>query len=98
VALDGSKFRAAASARRIMGRSGIAEETARLDRRISDYLAGLDESDNGEPDEPPGATAAALLALRARRVELERMAATLDSEARQTLVEGEPDAPADGRR
>jgi len=92
VALDGSKFRAAASARRIMGRSGIAEETARLDRRISDYLAGLDESDTREPDEPPGATAAALLALRARRVELERMATTLDNEARQTLVEGEPDA------
>jgi transposase len=92
VALDGSKFRAAASARRIMGRRGIAEETARLDQRIADYLAGLDESDNREPDEVPGATAAALQALRTRRVELERMAATLDSEARQTLVEGEPDA------
>lgn len=92
VALDGSKFRAAASARRIMGRRGIAEEIVRLDRRIVDYLAGLDESDTREPDEAPGATAAALQALRARRAELERMAAALDSEARQTLVEGEPDA------
>jgi transposase len=39
VALDGSKFRAATSAKRIMGRREIAEETARLDRRIADYLA-----------------------------------------------------------
>jgi transposase len=92
VALDGSKFRAAASARRIMGRDTIAEETVRLDRRIAKYLAALDDSDRSEPDEAPGATAAALQALRARRVELERMAATLDSEGRQTLVDGEPDA------
>src|ERR1700732_1400494 len=41
VALDGSKFRAVASAKHIMGRREIAEETARLDRRIADYLAGL---------------------------------------------------------
>ncbi len=36
VALDGSKFRAAASPKRIMGRREIAEEAARLDRRIAD--------------------------------------------------------------
>ena len=40
VALDGSKFRAAASAKRVMGRREIAEETARLDRRIAEYLVG----------------------------------------------------------
>ncbi|HEX5421853.1 MAG TPA: IS1182 family transposase [Gammaproteobacteria bacterium] len=92
VALDGSKFRAAASAKRIMGRREIAEEAARLDRRIADYLAGLDESDAGEPDEVPNATAAALEALRTRRAELNSMAAKLDAEERNTLVEGEPDA------
>lgn len=92
VALDGSKFRAAASAKRIMGRREIAEETARLDRRIAAYLAGLDESDAREPDEAAGATTAALTALRARRAELDRPAATLDAEGRATLVEGEPDA------
>jgi transposase len=53
VALDGSKFRAAASPKRIMGRREIVEEAARLDRRIADYLAGLDESDAREPDEAP---------------------------------------------
>ena len=92
VALDGSKFRAAASAKRITGRREIADEAARLDRRIADYLAGLDESDAHEPDEPPSATAVALQALRERRAELDRLAAKLDSEARNTLVEGELDA------
>lgn len=51
VALDGSKFRAAASAKKIIGRSRIAEETARLDQKIANYLAGLDEADAAEPDE-----------------------------------------------
>lgn len=92
VALDGSKFRAAASAKRIMGQREIAQETARLDRRITDYLAGLDESDAGEPDEAPNATAAALEALRLRRAELDRLAARLDDDGRSTLVEGELDA------
>ena len=92
VALDGSKFRAAASAKRIVGRREIAQEAARLDRRIADYLAGLDESDADEPDEAPSATAAALEALRARQSELDRLAAKLDADDRNTLVEGEPDA------
>ena len=63
VALDGSKFRAAASTKRVMGRREIAEEAVRLDRRIAEYLAGLDESDAREPDEAPNATAAALQVL-----------------------------------
>lgn len=92
VALDGSKFRAAASAKRIVGRREIAQEAAHLDRRIADYLTGLDESDDNEPNEAPSATAAALEALRRRRAELDRMASRLDAEGRNTLVEGEADA------
>jgi transposase len=92
VALDGSKFRAAVSAKRIMGRREIAEETARLDRRIAAYLTDLDESDAREPDEAPSATAMALQVLRKRRGELDHLAAKLDAEQRNTLVEGEPDA------
>lgn len=92
VALDGSKFRAAASTKRVVGRREIAEQTACLDRRIAEYLADLDESDAREPDEAPNATAAALQALKARRAELDRLAAKLDEEERNTLVEGEPDA------
>jgi transposase len=92
VALDGSRFRAAASAKRVMGRREIADETGRLDRRIAEYLADLDESDACEPDEVPSATTAALEALKMRRAELDRLAAKLDEEDRNTLVESEPDA------
>jgi transposase len=92
VALDGSKFRAAASAKCVMGRREIAEEAAHLDRRIAEYLVGLDENDAREPDEVPSATAAALKSLRARRIELDQLAAKLDCEERNTLVEGELDA------
>jgi len=92
VALDGSKFRAVASSQKIIGRNDIADEATRLDRRIADYLSGLDEADGTEPDDAPGATAAALAALRTRRSELDRLAAKLDAEGRTMVVEGEEDA------
>lgn len=92
VALDGSKFRAAASAKRVVGRREIEQEAARLDSRIAAYLAELDEADDAEPDDAPAAVAAALAALRARRTELDRLADKLDAEDRTTLVEGEEDA------
>lgn len=93
VALDGSKFRAVASSKRVVGRREIAEEAARLDGRIAAYLTGLDEVDASEPDDEAGTrTVAALAALRQRRVELDRLAATLDAQGRNTLVEGEAEA------
>ena len=81
VALDGSKFRAAASTKRVMGRREIADEAGRLDRRIAEYLADLDESDASEPDEAPSATATALQVLKMRRAELDRLAAKLDAKS-----------------
>ncbi|MER9544285.1 IS1182 family transposase [Mesorhizobium sp. M0437] len=92
VALDGSKFRAVASSKKIIGRKEIADEVVRLDRRIADYLAGLDEADDAEPDDAPGAVSAAITALHARRAELGRLAAKLEDEGRTMLVEGEEDA------
>jgi transposase len=94
VALDGSKFRAVASAKRVIGRREIAEETARLDRRIADYLAGLDESDPREPDEAPSATARRL---RPSEHGETSSTAKLDSDERNSLVEGEPDARPTGQ-
>ncbi|WP_371349407.1 IS1182 family transposase [Ancylobacter sp. IITR112] len=91
VALDGSKFRAAASAQKIMGRQEIGREAARLDATIAAYLAGLDAADATEPDDAPEAVEAALAALRARRTELDLMAARLDETDRTTLVDGEED-------
>ena len=92
VALDGSKFRAAASPKKVIGRREIADEAARLDGKIAAYLAGLDEADAAEPEDAPEAVETALAALHARRRELDRMAARLDAQERNTLVEGEEDA------
>jgi transposase len=92
IALDGSKFRAVASGKRIISHVKIAEEAARLDQKIADYLAGLDEADAVEPDDRPNAMPAAMAALQARRGELDRLATKLDDTGRATIVEGEEDA------
>jgi len=92
IALDGSKFRAAASSKKVIGPAEIAADAARLDRKIADYLGGLDQTDAAEPDDRPDAVPAALAALQGRRSELDRLAAKLDAEGRSTIVEGEEDA------
>lgn len=92
VAIDGSKFRAAASPKKIIGRRKIVDETARLDRRIAAYLVELDTADATEPDDAPEAVRRALASLKARRAELDTLAARLDAQDRMTLVEGEEDA------
>ncbi len=86
-----------ASGKKIIGHAKIAEEAARFDRKIADYLGGLDEADATEPDDRPDAVPAALTALQARRGELDRLAAKLDAEGRATIVEGEEDARPMGR-
>jgi transposase len=98
VALDGSKFRAAASPKKVIGRREVAEEAARLDTKIAAYLAGLDKADAAEPDDAPQAVQAALTALRDRRAELDRLAARFEDEERTTFVEGEADARPMGTR
>lgn len=92
VALDGSKFRAAASPRRIINREQIGREIAKIDEQIAEYLVTLDQEDDAEPSETRAVTAAALSALKERRQDLDAMAARLVAEGRQTMVEGESDA------
>src|SRR5690606_13922001 len=92
VAMDGSNFRAAASPKHVIGRPEIAEEQARLDRRIAAYLSGLDKADTREADDEPSAVPAALATLRVRRAELARMAGKLDTQVRDMLVKGAEDA------
>jgi transposase len=75
-----------------MGRREIEEERRRLDRRIAEYLSGLDTADADEPDDASQAVARAIASLESRRSELDRMAGRLDEEGRNTLVDGEPDA------
>jgi transposase len=92
VAIDGAKFRAAASTKRVLDKQRLAEEAEKIDRQIAGYLTGLDETDAGEPGEVENATAKALEALRARRDELNRLSGHLDQDDRSLIVDGEPDA------
>ena len=65
VAVDGSKFAGQNNPQRAQTVAQVKEEAARLDKRISGYLAVLDETDAAEPAERSraGDTRAALALL-----------------------------------
>jgi transposase len=93
VAIDGSKFRAAASHKRVMGRREIDKMSARIDAQVAEYLAELDEADAQEAEPAEAARVrSALEALRSRRAALDAMRDDLANSGRSTLVEGETDA------
>lgn len=92
LAIDGAKFRAAASPIRVMDRRRIAEEADKVDARIASYLSDLDKTDANEPADDPDAIAKAIVALKERRVDLDRLSARLDQDARSLVVDGELDA------
>jgi transposase len=92
VAIDGSKFRAAASTNRVLDKQRIAEEIEKIEKQIAHYLSGLDETDALEPTENEDAAAKALAALKDRRAELDRLSEHLDRDDRRLVVDGEPDA------
>lgn len=98
-AVDGSKFRAAASPRRVLGVRAIERQTQRIDAKVAAYLAALDAADAAEAaDEQITAdharVAAALAALLERRGELAALSIVLETGDRTTLVEGESEARA----
>lgn len=51
VAIDGSKFGAVASKRKVISKAKLARERERIDARIAQYLAELDAADRSEGDE-----------------------------------------------
>ena len=51
VAIDGSKFQAVASSRRHMSLKRLKHQEQKLDKRIAQYLAELDEADKNEANE-----------------------------------------------
>ena len=69
VAIDGSKFKAVSSKKRVVTEQALAEESRRLEGRIAQYLKSLDEADREEREEPidRSAVAAALKQLRAKK-------------------------------
>lgn len=96
VAIDGSKFRAAASRKAAYTPKRIARVLARLDARIEAYLSALDAADaveSVEPDGPhAGRTAAALAALQRRRGELQALASDMRAKGARQYVTTEPEA------
>ena len=99
VAIDGSKFRAAASARRIIGTKRLDKAETRVEEKIKGYLAELDAADAAEAEQEQvmadaSRVAAALAALDAQKAALARQRAALTASGGTTLVEGEPEARA----
>lgn len=105
-ALDGTKLRAAASATRIFTKEKIAAERARIGAargKIEAFLAAMEEADRAEEaaDETVGDVAAALArlaALAARGQTLDAHSTALEASGRKSVVEGEPDARAMGKK
>lgn len=93
VAVDGSKFEAVASRKKVITPKSLAKQTERLDRRIAEYLAAMDEADAQEASEDqPVDVAAALAALRERREAVQAQAKALLDEGLTQRVIGEEDA------
>jgi transposase len=71
VAIDGSKFAAQNSPQKAFTTTQLAQEAARLDKRIGVYLTAMDEADAAEETEAAaGDVRAALAALRERRADV----------------------------
>jgi transposase len=94
VAIDGSKFQAVAARRRVITPKSLAEESKRLEGRIAQYLAKLEQADREESEEPldRAAVRAALKKLRDQQVGCESAQALLKEVGETQYVVGEPDA------
>jgi transposase len=94
VAIDGSKFRAVSSKRRVVTQRVLEEESRKLDGRIAQYLKSLDEADREEREEPIDrqAVAAALKELRAKKANCETARAALKELGVTQHVVGESEA------
>jgi transposase len=93
VAIDGSKFEAAASRKRVWTSERIERTVRAIDRDIAEYLQQMDEQDAQHAARLSlGDAKAALLALQARRDELQALAAQLHDSGERQHIQGEPDA------
>lgn len=90
VAIDGSKFQAAASRQQVWTRKRLAKAQAAIDQRIAEYLQALDQSDASEPAVSAEATQAALAALKAQSEHLQSISQALQDQTQ--YVASEPDA------
>ncbi|HUC19244.1 MAG TPA: transposase [Acetobacteraceae bacterium] len=92
VSIDGAKFRSAASQNRVLDRRRITEEIKKIDARVVQYLAAIDEEDAVDPGDKDDVAADALATLSARRDELNSLAKYLERGDRSLVVDDERDA------
>lgn len=90
VAIDGSKFQAAASRKQVWTQQRLAKTQAAIDQRIREYLQALDQSDATEPSVSAEATQAALAALKEQSERLQSISHELQDETQ--YVASEPEA------
>lgn len=94
VAIDGSKFQAVASSRRHLNVKQLKRQQEKLDKRIAQYLAELDEADRAESGETIDRSAikTALEQLEARQLNNLTCQALMNSMGIEQFNTGESDA------
>lgn len=94
LAIDGTKIAAVASRKQVITAAGLAKQNAAIERKIAEYLAGLDAADREEPASEPARAdvAAAVAALKARQAKLQGQAEELARGGLKQKVLTEPEA------
>jgi transposase len=94
VAIDGTKLRAVASRKAIVGQRDLAAQAEALRERMRGYLSELDEIDSQEAPTPTRREAVqeALKQLREQQTDVERQAQKLRDSGSSTVVSNEPTA------
>ena len=94
MAIDGSKFQAAASRRQHITPAKLAKQQAALDKQIATYLTTLDQSDRQDEETPidRSAVQAALAQLQARCDDIGAQQAYLQQQGLTQTIKTEPDA------
>jgi transposase len=94
LAIDGTKIAAVASRNKVITPKRIARMNAAIDRKVAEYLAAMDGADREEQRSvaPAMDLAAAVVALQAQRLGLQRQAEELARKGLKQKVEGEDEA------
>jgi transposase len=92
IAIDGSKFKAAASMSKTYNHKQLAALQARLHRKVDGYLSRLAQSEKEDSNEDVGSVEKALNQLKKRQHTLNELAQTLDDQGLSQCCETEPEA------
>jgi transposase len=92
--IDGTKINAVASPKQVVTPGSLKQKAEAIDRKIAAYLAQMDAADREESEAQTQEidVAAALEALKGRRIEIQQQAEELSERGLSQLVMTEPDA------